>query len=97
MQVMINEIEQLKHTVLQRNQVILIKDQTIAQMKNDYGMRSSTISDMPSKAEGTKEVACLAIPDVKDAKCQTHGPRKQAYYRSIPAKVRTNLPDRSGS
>lgn len=30
MQVMINEIEQLKHTVLQRNQVILIKDQTIA-------------------------------------------------------------------
>ena len=29
MQVMLNEIEQLKHTILQRNQVILIKDHTI--------------------------------------------------------------------
>ena len=37
------------------------------------------------------DVACLAKPDTNEAKIQTHGPRKKAYYESIPPKVNTNL------
>ena len=59
-------------------------------------MRSS-IAGLTTQQAETRDVGSLALPDTKDVKCQTHGPRKQAYYRSIPAKVQTNLPNRSPS
>ena len=65
-------------------------------MKGEYGLRSS-MAGTNGPEEGTKDVASLAQPDTKDVKCQTHGPRRHAYYRSIPAKVNTNLPYRSPS
>ena len=74
----------------------MIKDNTISELKNEYGLRSS-IAGLTTKQEDTRDIGSLAQPDTKDVKCQTHGPRKQAYYRSIPAKVQTNLPTRSPS
>ena len=80
----------------QRDHVIMIKDNTIADLKSEYGLRSS-MAGTARHEDTTKEVACLAHPDTKDVKCQTHGPRRHAYYRSIPAKVNTGLPNRSPS
>ena len=37
------------------------------------------------------DAAVLAMPETHDMKVQTHGPRKKAYYESIPPKVNTNL------
>ena len=66
------------------------------ELQNEQGLRSSQ-GVTSRKREETRSVAVLALPDTKDAKCQTYGPRKTSYYRSIPAKIRTNLPDRSPS
>ena len=79
----------------QRDQVIIIKDNTIAELKHDFGQRSS--GAVLREDTETKEVACLALPDTREVKCQTHGPRKSAYYKSIPAKINTNLRGRSPS
>ena len=95
-QILLAEIQQLKQTIMQRNQVIGIKDNTIAELKNEFGMRSSVAGMTTNQAE-TRDAGVLALPDTREVKCQTHGPRKQAYYRSIPAKVQTNLPNRSPS
>lgn len=90
------QLRELQKVIMQRNQVIAIKDNTIAELKNEFGMRSS-VAMTNTKPEEVRDVAVLALPDTKDVKCQTHGPRNQAYYRSIPAKVYTNLPNRSPS
>jgi len=74
--------------------VIAIKDNTIEGLKAEFGVRSS-IAEQPSKDQDTKDVACLAHPETRDVKSQTHGPRRQSYYKSIPPKVNTNLPNRS--
>ena len=70
----------------------MIKDNTIADLKNEVGYRNSILGATSNiNAEETHNVASLAKPDTKDVKSQTYGPRKNAYYRSIPAKVYTNL------
>ena len=78
----------------------MIKDNTIQELKEN-GLRNSiagnSITGFTAKQEDTKDIGILAMPETCDAKCQTHGPRKQAYYRSIPAKINTNLPNRSPS
>ena len=95
---LLSQIEQLRQTLIQRDQVIMIKDNTIADLKNEFGYRNSILGGTSNmNADETRNVAVLARPDTKDVKCQTHGPRKNAYYRSIPAKVFTNLNGRSAS
>jgi|LakMenE01Jun11ns_1017448.scaffolds.fasta_scaffold7611654_1 hypothetical protein len=37
----------------------------------------------------------MAQPLMSEHVAQTYGPRKTSYYRDIPAKVRTNLPNKN--
>ena len=69
----------------------MIKDHTICELKNEFGLRSSTTGLTTKGQEETREVGTLAQPDTHDRKTQTHGPRKQAYYKSIPSRVYGNL------
>ena len=65
---MLNEIQQLKQTIFQRNQSIMIRDNTIAELKNEFGLRSS-IAGLTTKQEETRDVGMTAYPDTKDVKC----------------------------
>ena len=70
--------------------MIKIKDNTILQMQE-------TRNSVADQSKLFIDAACYAKPDTNDVKCQTHGPKKKAYYDSIPAKVNTNLKERERS
>ena len=75
-------------------QIIRMKDNTINSLQESHNSGANVRKSHAFSTIGhpeTKNANIQAKPDTSEAICQTHGPRKKAYYDSIPARVNTNL------